>query len=113
MMKTRPGAKGELFHWWPAGVFYPVMSGLIGLEHSRGFRAHQGLVSEEEYLEEMYDRTAEVCSLFDNISEVDKYVTSCVVCASFETCGSHEGEGHSIIDMLKIAYKHDGLKVPW
>ena len=94
-------------------MFNHAEGNLSTLEYSRGFRAHQGLVSEEEFLEELYDQSAEMCRLFENISEVDKYVTSCVVCASFESCGAHEGEGHSIIDMLKVAYKHDGLKVPW
>lgn len=83
--------------------------GFNGLQWSRGFRPHiPGVV---EFLEEWYDRTAESCDLFVNISEVDKYSVTCTVCRYFDSggCASPETKGPSIIDLLKTSYQHDGL----
>jgi hypothetical protein len=84
----------------PSGVF-------SGLEPCRGLRAHR--VGVGEFLEEWYDRSAESCDIFDNISEVDKYSVTCTVCRHFEKeCGSLELKGPGILDMLKATYHHDG-----
>lgn len=82
--------------------------GFSGLHCSRGFRAHR--VGMEEFLEEWYDRSAESCDLFDNISEVDKYTVSCTVCRHFEEdyCAS-DSKGPNILGLLKASYIHDGL----
>jgi hypothetical protein len=65
----------------------------------------------EEFLEEWYDRSAETCDVFENISEVDKYCVTCTVCRHFETgkCGSPDLTGPSIVKLLKVSYRHDGL----
>ena len=83
-------------------------AGFSGLPCSRGFRAHR--VGLEEFLEEWYDRSAESCDLFDNISKVDKYTVTCTVCRHFEEnyCAS-ESKGPTILGLLKASYLHDGL----
>lgn len=83
--------------------------GFNGLGWSRSFRGHKPQLA--EFLEEWYDRSAESCNLFENISEVDKYSLTCTVCRHFESggCGSTELKGPGILAMLKVAYKHDGL----
>jgi hypothetical protein len=87
--------------WHGSGVF-------SSLHCSRGFRTHR--VGMEEFLEEWYDRSAESCDLFDNISEVDKYTVTCTVCRHFEEadCAS-DSKGPNILDLLKASYIHDGL----
>jgi len=64
-----------------------------------------------EFLEEWYDRSAENCDIFVNISEVDKYSITCTVCRYFDSsgCVSPDLKGPSILDMLKASYQHDGL----
>jgi len=74
---------------------------------SRSFRTHWPQL--EEFLEEWYDRSAETCNVFENISEVDKYCVTCTVCRHFDTCGSTDPKGPSILALLKITYKHDSL----
>jgi len=82
--------------------------GFSSLHCSRGFRAHR--VGLEEFLEEWYDRSAERCDLFDNISEVDKYSVTCTVCRHFEEgCCASDSKGPSILSLLKASYIHDGL----
>jgi len=87
--------------------------GFNGLEWSRSFRAH--IPGVEEFLEEWYDRSAENCDIFINISEVDKYSVTCTVCRYFESggCSSPDLKGPSILDMLKASYQHDGLTWAW
>lgn len=82
--------------------------GFNGLSRSKSFRAHR--VGLEEFLEEWYDRSAENCNLFENISEVDKYSVTCTVCRHFEEelC-SPSSWGPSILSLLKASYKHDGM----
>jgi hypothetical protein len=70
------------------------------------FRAHFPQMS--EILEEWFDRSAENCDRFVNISEVDKYSVTCTVCNRFESdCTSPEGP--SIIKLLDAANIHDKL----
>jgi hypothetical protein len=68
----------------------------------------------EEFLEEWYDRSAESCNLFENISEVNKYSVTCTVCRHFEEkCCSPDAKGPSILSLLKASYRHDGMvKLP-
>jgi hypothetical protein len=76
--------------------------GLNGLERRRSFRAHR--VGVEEFLEEWYDRSAESCNLFDNIS------VTCTVCRHFEKeCCSPDAKGPTILSLLKASYMHDSL----
>lgn len=82
--------------------------GFNGFQWSKSFRAHR--VGLEEFLEEWYDRSAENCNLFENISEVDKYSVTCTVCSHFEEeCCSPGSKGPSILSLLKASYRHDGL----
>lgn len=89
-------------------IYLPLRSSQgFGFLGSRSFRAHYPQVA--EFLEEWYDRSAENCDLFVNISEVDKYSVTCTVCHHFESggCGSTDLKGPSITKLLQIAYKHD------
>jgi hypothetical protein len=82
--------------------------GLNDLERCRGFRAHR--VGLEEFLEEWYDRSAESCNLFENISAVDRYSVTCTVCRHFEKeCCSPDAKGPTILSLLKASYIHDRL----
>ena len=83
--------------------------GFNGLHQSRSFRAH--IPGVQEFLEEWYDRSAENCDLFLNISEVDKYSVTCTVCRYFDSggCASPDVKGPSIIELLKVSYQHDSL----
>jgi hypothetical protein len=84
------------------------LGGFNGLGWSRSLRGHR--VGLEEFLEEWYDRSAEACNLFVNISEVDKYCVACTVCQYFEKeCCSTDPKGSSILSMVNAAYHHDGL----
>jgi len=76
---------------------------------SKSFRSH--FPQTAEVLEEWYDRSAENCDLFVNISEVNKYSVTCTVCRYFdsESCGSTDLKGPSIIKLLQNACKHDSL----
>ena len=71
---------------------------------SRTFREHFPQTS--EILEEWFDRSAENCDLFVNISEVNKYSVTCTVCNRFDT-GCISTEGPSIIKLLDAARVHD------
>lgn len=63
-----------------------------------------------ELLEELYDRAAESCDQFVNLSEVNKYSTTCTVCRHFTTTGcSAQGTATDIIKLLHKTYQHDGL----
>ena len=79
----------------------------FGFFGSRGLRGHFPQLA--EFLEDWYDRSAEQCDLFVNISEVDKYSITCTVCGDFNStgCGSSD-KGPNIMKMLDVAYKHDG-----
>ena len=82
----------------------------FGFFSSRGSRAHYPEIA--EVLEEWYDRSAENCDLFVNISEVNKYSMTCTVCCHFDSkgCGSTDDlKGPGIIKLLQNAYKHDSL----
>jgi len=80
-------------------------SGFFG---SSSFRAH--FPQTAEVLEEWYDRSAENCALFINISEVNKYSVTCTVCRHFySSCGSTDFKGPGIIKLLQNTYEHDGL----
>ncbi|MBE0416014.1 MAG: hypothetical protein IBX36_05710 [Dehalococcoidia bacterium] len=85
------------------------LGGFNGLERSKSFRSHR--VGLDEFLEEWYDRSAENCELFVNISEVDKYCVTCTVCRHFKSggCGFPDVKGPSILKLLKTSYNHDGL----
>lgn len=89
------------------------MAVIIGLEWARRLRGHR--VGLEEFLEEWYERSAETCDRFENISEVDKYAVTCVICSHFEmvTCSSEENgaRGPLIVALLKAACEHD--HIPW
>ena len=85
-----------------------LVGGFNRLGCSRSFRAHKPVL--EEFLEDWYDRSAETCNLFENISEVDKYCVTCTVCRHFEgRCVESDLKGPSILSLLKASYKHDGL----
>ena len=81
----------------------------FGFFSSRGFRAHYPQIA--EMLEELYDRSAENCDLFINISEVNKYSVTCTVCRNFDSagCGPADLKGPNIINLLQNACKHDSL----
>jgi hypothetical protein len=67
-------------------------------------------VGVEEFLEEWYDRSAETCNLFENISKVDRYCVTCTVCSHFEKeCCSPDSKGPTILSLLKASYVHDSL----
>lgn len=88
-------------------IYFPLEnfrgSGFFG---SRSLRAHFPQLA--EFLEDWYDRSAEQCDLFVNISEVDKYSVTCTVCSHFHSGGcSSTGKGPNIIKLLETAYKHD------
>jgi hypothetical protein len=74
---------------------------------SRSFRAHYPQIA--EILEEWYDRSAENCDLFVNLSEVNKYSVTCTVCNNFDSsgCGSTDLKGPSILKLLDAAKMHD------
>ena len=74
---------------------------------SRTFRAHYPQIA--EILEDWFDRSAENCDLFVNISEVNKYSVTCTVCNRFEAgdCASTDLRGPSIIKLLDAAKVHD------
>ena len=76
---------------------------------SRSFRGHFPQTS--EVLEEWYDRSAENCDLFVNISEVNKYSVTCTVCGHFDSsgCDSTDLKGPSILKLLQNTYKHDSF----
>jgi hypothetical protein len=81
-------------------------SGLcIGLERCRALRAHR--VGLEEFLEEWFERSAETCDIFDNISEVDKYSLTCTVCRHFEHPCCAPDKGPSMVALLKASFEHD------
>ena len=75
--------------------------------NSRSFKAHYPQIA--EILEEWFDRSAENCDLFINISEVNKYSVTCTVCNRFDTgdCASTDLKGPSIIKLLDAAKVHD------
>jgi hypothetical protein len=88
----------------------PSNSAGSGFFDSRSFRAH--FPQTAEVLEEWYDRSAEKCDLFINISEVNKYSVTCTVCRHFDSsdgCGSTDLKGPSILKLLRNTYKHDSL----
>lgn len=62
-----------------------------------------------EFLEDWYERSADECDLFLNISELDKYSITCTVCSNFESgnCGTTDPRGPSITKLLQLTYKHD------
>lgn len=63
-----------------------------------------------DLLDDYWERSAERCDLFENISEVDKYCITCTVCRYFEQeCCSPEFVGPSLVKLLKASYRHDGL----
>ena len=74
---------------------------------SRSFRAHYPQIA--EILEEWFDRSAENCDLFVNISEINKYSVTCTVCHRFDAgdCSSTDLKGPSIIKLLDAAKVHD------
>ncbi len=76
--------------------------------HFRKLRPHNIII--QEFLEEWYDRCAEQCHLFDNITELNKYVVSCTECRHFTGgCQAGETKGPHLLDMLKHAHEYDGL----
>lgn len=89
---------------------YLPLSNSAGFDffNSRSFRAH--FPQTAEVLEEWYDRSAENCDLFINISEVDKYSVTCTVCRYFDIgCDSTDLKGPSILKLLQNTYKHDSF----
>ncbi len=82
---------------WSAGPF-----------GSRRLRLHFPEVT--ELLEDWYDRAAENCDRFVNISEVDKYSVTCTVCRHFDAGGCISSEAApDIIALLHRARQHDSL----
>jgi len=71
---------------------------------SRSFRNHFPQTS--DLLEDWFDRSAENCDRFINISEIDKYSITCTVCSSFEA-GCSSPEGPSIVRLLEATRVHD------
>ena len=89
-------------------VYFPLSDSTgLGFFGSRSLRAH--FPQAAEFLEDWYDRSAENCDVFVNISEVDKYSVTCTVCRNFESggCDSTDLRGPTIAKLLEIAYKHD------
>ena len=85
--------------------------GFNGLEWSKSFRAHGPILA--DLLDDYWERTAETCNRFENISKVDKYSIICTVCLHFEEkCCSPDFVGPSMVKLLKASYKHDGLTWP-
>ena len=63
-----------------------------------------------DLLDDYWERSAEACDRFENVSEVDKYSVACTVCSYFEEeCCSPNFVGPSLVKLLKASYKHDGL----
>lgn len=79
----------------------------FGFLGSKALRTH--FPQTAEFLEEWYDRSAETCDLFVNISEVDKYCVTCTVCSHFNSdgCISTDLKGPSIKKLLEVALRHD------
>jgi hypothetical protein len=90
---------------------YLPLSDPAGLDFfsSRSFRAH--FPQTAEVLEEWYDRSAENCDLFINISDVNKYSVTCTVCGHFDSsgCDSTDLKGPSILKLLQNTYQHDSF----
>ena len=83
-------------------------AGFNGLQWSKSFRAHD--IGLQEFIEEYYDRSAEECEFFVNISQINKYVFSCTECRYFAAGCEAEGlKGPKIVSLLKAAYKHDSM----
>jgi hypothetical protein len=63
-----------------------------------------------ELLEDWYDRAAESCDKFVNISQVDKYSVTCTVCRHFDTSGCcSSSPAVELITLLQKAREHDML----
>ncbi|MBM3167396.1 MAG: hypothetical protein FJZ94_08125 [Chloroflexi bacterium] len=77
---------------------------------SRRLRAHFPTIP--EFLEDWYERSAEKCDLFLNISELDKYSVTCTVCRNYASgnCGTSDPKGPSITKLLQLTYQHDSHK---
>ena len=91
-------------------IYLPLSNSAgFGFFSSRSFRAH--FPQTAEVLEEWYDRSADNCDLFINISEVNKYSVTCTVCRHFDSsgCNSTDLKGPSILKLLQTACKHDSL----
>lgn len=75
----------------------------------RKLRPHSPELS--DLLEDLYDRVAESCDRFVNISEVDKYSITCTVCRNFDAggCISPGAAAVDIIALLQGARRHDSL----
>ena len=73
---------------------------------SARFRAHRP--GFEEFLEELYDRSAENCDQFENTSAVDRYCVTCTLCRHFrrESCPTDAG-GSAIVGLLNACHAHD------
>jgi len=85
-----------------------LLGGFNGLQWSKSFRAHWPMLS--DLLDDYWERSAEACDRFENVSEVDKYSVACTVCSYFEEeCCSPNFVGPSVVKLLKASYKHDGL----
>lgn len=90
-------------------IYFPLNDpAAFGLFGTRNSRAHYPEIA--EMLEEWYDRSAEKCDLFINVSKVNEYSVTCTVCGHFDTtgCGSTDLQGPSIIKLLDVARVHDG-----
>ncbi len=81
----------------------------FGFFSTRSFRGHYPQIA--EMLEELYDRSAENCDLFVNISDVNKYSVTCTMCRHFDStgCGHSDLKVPSIIKLLENAKRHDSL----
>jgi hypothetical protein len=60
-----------------------------------------------DLLDDYWERAAENCALFVNISEVDKYCITCTICRHFESDGCMNLEAPSLLNLLKSSYEHD------
>jgi hypothetical protein len=91
-------------------VYLPLSNSAgFGFISSRSIRTHYPQTA--EILEEWYDRSAESCDLFINISEVNKYCVTCTVCRHFDSsgCDSTDLKGPSILKLIQTAKMHDSL----
>jgi len=82
-------------------IYSPVRgSSGFGFPRFRTLRGHYPPIA--EIIEELYDRSAESCNLFVNISEADEYSVTCTVYRHFDGigCGSSDVRVPTIIRLL-------------
>ncbi len=100
-----PSLAGRHLHYAPCAPTTPD----AGFPWSRRLRLHFPELA--ELLDDWYDRAAENCDQFLNISEVDRYSVTCTVCRHFDASGciSAGTTTADIIALLNRARQHDSL----